>query len=209
MTAGGPGRPGGPRPPSTRQLRAGELVRRALIEALAEGHLRDPALSGASITVSEVRASPDLKHASAFVLPLGGGDAKEIALLREGARHGGPQRPRVDREDRRGDVGARGTGQRIRTGKRVVGRTPPLEPREIDRAEIGRTEEAPDPRGTEAQAGEGEQRHESAQARDQDRHGSHRVACDPRVRVAACRDGLIAAAAAAGGATGRSPPRPA
>ena len=86
MTPGGPGRPGGPRPPSTRQLHAGELVRRALIEALAEGHLRDPALSGASITVSEVRASPDLKHASAFVLPLGGGDAKEIVAALRRAR---------------------------------------------------------------------------------------------------------------------------
>ena len=78
MTPGGPARPGGPRPPSTRQLRAGELIRRALVEALGEGHLRDPALSGASITVSEVRASPDLKHASAFVLPLG--DRKSTRL---------------------------------------------------------------------------------------------------------------------------------
>ena len=86
MTPGGPARPGGPRPPSTRQLRAGELIRRALVEALGEGHLRDPALSGASITVSEVRASPDLKHASAFVLPLGGGDAKEIVSALRRAR---------------------------------------------------------------------------------------------------------------------------
>jgi len=86
VTPGGPGRPGGPRPSSTRQLRTGELIRRALIEALAEGHLRDPALSGASITVSEVRASPDLKHASAFVLPLGGGDAKEIVAALRRAR---------------------------------------------------------------------------------------------------------------------------
>lgn len=83
MTRGGSAPAGGARPPSTRQLRAGELIRRALVEVLAEGHLRDPALAGASITVSEVRASPDLKHASAFVLPLGGGDAKEvIAALR-------------------------------------------------------------------------------------------------------------------------------
>jgi ribosome-binding factor A len=86
VTPGGPGRPGGPRPPSTRQLRAGELVRRALVEALAEGHLRDPALSGASITVSEVRASPDLKHASAFVMPLGGSEAPEILAALKRAR---------------------------------------------------------------------------------------------------------------------------
>jgi len=59
--------------PSQRQLRAGEIIRRALIDALAEGHFRDPVLLEASITVSEVRVSPDLKHASAFVSPLGGG----------------------------------------------------------------------------------------------------------------------------------------
>jgi len=86
VTPGGPARPGGPRPPSTRQLRAGALLRRALVEALGAGHPRDPALSGASITVSEVRASPDLKHASAFVLPLGGGDAKEIVAALRRAR---------------------------------------------------------------------------------------------------------------------------
>ncbi|MBL8698603.1 MAG: 30S ribosome-binding factor RbfA [Alphaproteobacteria bacterium] len=57
--------------PTQRQLRAGEIIRRALIEALAEGHFRDPVLLDASITVSEVRISPDLKHASAFVTPLG------------------------------------------------------------------------------------------------------------------------------------------
>ena len=73
--------------PSHRQLRAGELIRRALIEALAEGHLRDTELVGASITVSEVRLSPDLKHASAFVLPLGGNDTAKIlpALKRAAA----------------------------------------------------------------------------------------------------------------------------
>lgn len=73
--------------PSHRQLRAGELIRRALIEALAEGHLRDTELVGASITVSEVRLSPDFKHASAFVLPLGGSDAEKIlpALKRAAA----------------------------------------------------------------------------------------------------------------------------
>lgn len=66
--------------PSQRQLRAGEIIRRALIEALAEGHFRDPVLLEASITVSEVRVSPDLKHASAFVSPLGGGEEAATVL---------------------------------------------------------------------------------------------------------------------------------
>lgn len=70
-------------PPSHRRLRAGELIRRALIEALAEGHLRDPELAGASITVAEVRVSQDMRHAFAFVLPLGGVDSEAaLAALR-------------------------------------------------------------------------------------------------------------------------------
>lgn len=67
-----------PAGPSQRQLRAGELVRHALTEILLEGDLHDPALEGASITVSEVRMSPDLKHAACFVEPLGGGHAGEV-----------------------------------------------------------------------------------------------------------------------------------
>lgn len=64
--------------PSQRQLRAAELVRHALVEILAREDLRDPALAGASITVGEVRASPDLKHMTAFVSALGPGDPKLI-----------------------------------------------------------------------------------------------------------------------------------
>jgi ribosome-binding factor A len=62
--------------PSQRQLRAGELVRHALIEALREGDLHDEALQDASVTVTEVRMSPDLKHATCFVEPLGAGVAR-------------------------------------------------------------------------------------------------------------------------------------
>ena len=62
------------RPPSQRQLKAGELIRRALSEILAREDIRDPALRGVSVTVSEVRASPDLKHATVFAAPLGGGE---------------------------------------------------------------------------------------------------------------------------------------
>ena len=64
--------------PSQRQLRAGELIRHALVEIFQREELREPALAGVSITVSEVRATPDLKQATAFVAPLGGGHEEEI-----------------------------------------------------------------------------------------------------------------------------------
>ncbi len=70
------------RPPSQRQLKAGELIRRALAEILAKENLRDPDLKGVSVTISEVRASPDLRHALVYAIPLGGGDTdKVIAAL--------------------------------------------------------------------------------------------------------------------------------
>jgi ribosome-binding factor A len=64
--------------PTQRQLRAGELVRHALAEILREETLTDPALQGVSITVTEVRVSPDLRHAHVFVEPLGGDHATEV-----------------------------------------------------------------------------------------------------------------------------------
>ena len=68
--------------PSQRQLRVGELVRRALSEALARGDVHDPDLGRMSITVSEVTTSPDLKIATAYVMPLGGNNHDEaIAAL--------------------------------------------------------------------------------------------------------------------------------
>ncbi len=70
------------KPPSQRQLKAGELIRRALAEILARENLRDPDLKGVSVTISEVRASPDLRHALVYAIPLGGGDTdKVIAAL--------------------------------------------------------------------------------------------------------------------------------
>lgn len=67
------------RAPSQRQLRVGEEVRHALAHILERGEVHDPELAGKAITVTEVRISPDLKNASAFVVPLGGlGDVKEI-----------------------------------------------------------------------------------------------------------------------------------
>jgi ribosome-binding factor A len=65
--------------PSQRQLRAAELVRHALVEILAREDLRDPALRGVSVTIGEVRASPDLQHMTAFVSSLGPGDPQNIA----------------------------------------------------------------------------------------------------------------------------------
>jgi ribosome-binding factor A len=66
------------RGPSQRQLRAGELVRHALVEILREEDLDDPALSGAPVTITEVRVSPDLRHAVCFIQPLGGENAPEV-----------------------------------------------------------------------------------------------------------------------------------
>ena len=63
----------GPQGPSQRQLRAGELIRHALVEVLREEDIHDEALTGVSVTVTEVRMSPDLKHATCFVEPLGAG----------------------------------------------------------------------------------------------------------------------------------------
>jgi ribosome-binding factor A len=58
--------------PTQRQLRAGELVRHALAEILREEQINDGALEGVSVTVTEVRMSPDLRHAICFTEPLGG-----------------------------------------------------------------------------------------------------------------------------------------
>ena len=76
----------GARPPGQRQLRVGEELRHLLADLLRPGELRDPALREANITVTEVRLSPDLRNATAFVMPLGGANAEEIiAGLRRSA----------------------------------------------------------------------------------------------------------------------------
>ncbi|MDZ4094989.1 MAG: 30S ribosome-binding factor RbfA [Paracoccaceae bacterium] len=69
--------------PSQRQLRVGELIRRTLADVLNRAEIHDPDLNRMSITVGEVRCSPDLKIATAFVMPLGGGDVEAaIAALK-------------------------------------------------------------------------------------------------------------------------------
>ena len=67
-----------PAGPSQRQLRAGELIRHALVEILREEDLADPALADVSVTLSQVKVSPDLKHAICFVEPLGGVNSSEV-----------------------------------------------------------------------------------------------------------------------------------
>ncbi|RMH48410.1 MAG: 30S ribosome-binding factor RbfA [Alphaproteobacteria bacterium] len=63
--------------PSPRALRVGEVIRRVLSEILTRGDLHDPALSR-PVTVGEVRMSPDLRHATVYVLPLGGAGVAEV-----------------------------------------------------------------------------------------------------------------------------------
>ena len=67
--------------PSQRQLRVGELIRRALSEILMQGVIHDPDLNRISVTVSEVTASPDLKIATAYVCPLGGQGGEDLIAL--------------------------------------------------------------------------------------------------------------------------------
>jgi len=60
--------------PSQRQLKVGEEIRHALAWIIERGEIRDPGLKGTPVTVTEVRISPDLRNATAFVMPLGGGE---------------------------------------------------------------------------------------------------------------------------------------
>jgi ribosome-binding factor A len=66
------------RGPSQRQLRVGEMLRHALAELLRRDEIRDPDLLGVSVTVTQVKPSPDMRHATAFVEPLGGKNAKAV-----------------------------------------------------------------------------------------------------------------------------------
>ena len=63
--------------PTQRQLKVGELIRHALAEIFSRGDVSDEVLDRHSLTVPEVRMSPDLKLATVFVLPLGGSEAEE------------------------------------------------------------------------------------------------------------------------------------
>ena len=69
--------------PSQRQLRVGEMVRKSLSECLTRGEIIDPLLEVHVVSIAEVRMSPDLAHATAFVMPLGaqGKEADIVAAL--------------------------------------------------------------------------------------------------------------------------------
>jgi ribosome-binding factor A len=64
--------------PSQRQLRVGEMLRHALSQILVRCEIRDPDLEGVSVTVTQVKPSPDMRQANVFVEPLGGKNAKQI-----------------------------------------------------------------------------------------------------------------------------------
>jgi ribosome-binding factor A len=63
---------------SQRQLRVGEEIRHLLAELLERGDMRDPELRDARITVTSVDVSPDLRNATAFIMPLGGQDKERL-----------------------------------------------------------------------------------------------------------------------------------
>lgn len=75
------------RGPTQRQLRVSEALRKALSEVFLRSEIADADLAGVTLTVSEVRASPDLKNATAYVLPLGGDNQdKVVAALKRHKR---------------------------------------------------------------------------------------------------------------------------
>jgi ribosome-binding factor A len=59
-------------------LRMGELVRHALAEMFSRGDVHDPVLETHVITIPEVAMTPDLRHATAYVMPLGGKDERAV-----------------------------------------------------------------------------------------------------------------------------------
>jgi len=76
-----PPRGDGARPdggPSQRQLRVGEMLRHALSEILSRSDIRDPDLEGVSVTITQVKPSPDMRYATVYCEPLGGQNAKPI-----------------------------------------------------------------------------------------------------------------------------------
>jgi ribosome-binding factor A len=60
--------------PTQRQLRVGEELRHAVASVLERGEIRDPDLAGRKVTVTQVTVSPDLRNATVFIVPLGGGE---------------------------------------------------------------------------------------------------------------------------------------
>jgi len=73
--------------PSQRQLRVGEMLRHALSEILMRGDIRDPDLSGVSVTITQVKPSPDMRHATVFAEPLGGKNAPAVVAALNRHKH--------------------------------------------------------------------------------------------------------------------------
>ena len=73
-----PGRRDNSNGPSQRQLRVGEMLRHALSDILRENEIRDSELEGVSVTITQVKPSPDMRYATVFCEPLGGKNAKAI-----------------------------------------------------------------------------------------------------------------------------------
>lgn len=74
------------KPPGQRQLRVGEEIRHALARIIERGDIRDPDLAGRPVTITEVRISPDLRNATLFVTPFGGGDPAPLVAALKRAR---------------------------------------------------------------------------------------------------------------------------
>ncbi|MFO1170503.1 MAG: 30S ribosome-binding factor RbfA [Hyphomicrobiaceae bacterium] len=67
-----------PATPSQRQLRVAELIRHSLAEMLARGDIHDDVIAEHVVTIPEVRMSPDLRLATVYLMPLGGGDRQPV-----------------------------------------------------------------------------------------------------------------------------------
>ena len=82
--------------PSQRQLRVGEMLRHALADVLRRGDIRDPDLAGVSVTITQIKPSPDMRHATVFCEPLGGQNAKQVIAALN--KHKGYLRGEMGRE---------------------------------------------------------------------------------------------------------------
>ena len=82
--------------PSQRQLRVGEMLRHALADVLRRGDIRDTDLNGVSVTITQIKPSPDMRHATVFCEPLGGQNAKQVIAALN--KHKGYLRGEMGRE---------------------------------------------------------------------------------------------------------------
>ena len=83
MTRSKKSHPASAKVPSQRMLRVGELIRHKIAELLVRGDIHDDVIAGHTITIPEVRLSPDLKLATVYVMPLGGKDVKPVIAALE------------------------------------------------------------------------------------------------------------------------------